>query len=305
MVERLHLLLEIPISRQYLQKCKLYDEAAAAGGGGGGGGGMGGGGAAPVIDTTGIEDILREAYDRLSAQFGNLGDEVNRGSGAVIAVLREIEQTLGRIPAAEGGEGVEEDTGQREHKEGEETGGDVFGTPTAGSPQGQQAGPRTPADSIRASLMAGTPIEPAYTADRALELAHTQITSVIRHHGGAENPQTAETMRKTLLRQTLHLRRIATPYITGRDATRLSKIPESKPDDLSAANLNVMIRLIRFFRGTGMPASSGIISSPAMVNIAEPTIELLATLLLERGKIEEPGAPVPAPAGPRRPSSAA
>jgi hypothetical protein len=57
-----------------------------------------------------------------------------------------------------------------------------------------------------------------------------------------------------------------------------------------------MIRLIRFYRGTGMPAGFGDISSPAIVEIAEPTISLLATLLLERGKVEINETPVPAPA---------
>jgi hypothetical protein len=102
------------------QAVRALHKAAAAGGGVG----MGGG-AAPVIDTTEIEDILREAYDRLSAQFGNLEDGVNRGNAAVITALREIERTLGRIPATEGGEGEEEDkedAEEREHKDEEPEG---------------------------------------------------------------------------------------------------------------------------------------------------------------------------------------
>jgi hypothetical protein len=101
-----------------------------------------------------------------------------------------------------------------------------------------------------------------------------------------------------------------TPHITGRNAGRLAKIPELKPDDLSVSNLNVMLRLIHFYRGVGMPANSGSISAPAVVEIAEPTIQLLATLLLERGKVENNETPAPAPApsgsgGRQRPSSAA
>jgi hypothetical protein len=67
-----------------------------------------------------------------------------------------------------------------------------------------------------------------------------------------------------------------------------------------------MLRVIRSFRGTGMPAESGRISSPAVVGIAQPSIGLLATLLEERGKIEHrlPAPPVPAPA-PAMPPSAA
>jgi hypothetical protein len=67
-----------------------------------------------------------------------------------------------------------------------------------------------------------------------------------------------------------------------------------------------MLRVLRFFRGTGMPANSGSIAAPAILDIAEPATDLLAMLLLERGKIEEqgPAAPVVAPK-PRRPSSAA
>jgi hypothetical protein len=279
-------------------------EAAAAGGGGG----MGGG-AAPVIDTTDIEDILREAYDRLSRQFGNLGDEVNRGNGAVITVLREIERTLGRIPAAEGDEEDKDDTTEREHKAGEDTGGDVFRTP-AGDRTGRTSRtetPRTPIDSVRASLTAGTPIAPARTAEAAFDLAQRQVVNVINHFGGGEeSAQTAETIRKTLLRQTIRLREISTPHITGRNAERLSKIPELKANDLSVSNLNVMLRLIRFFSGTGMPAEFGRISSPAVVGIAQPAIPLLAILLEERGEIEHrvPELPAPAPA-PDMPTSAA
>jgi hypothetical protein len=230
----------------------LYDAAAA----GGGGGGMGGG-AAPVIDTTEIEDILREAYERLSTQFGNLEGGVNRGNAMVVAVLREIERTLARTPAIEGGEGDEEgkeDAEEREHKAGEPqgsgTGGDIFSTPI-GNRTGRTSRTTTPhtlIDSVRASLIAGEAIEPAYDADSAFELAQRQVGNIIRHFGGEENAQTAETLRKTLLRQTIRLRQISTPHISGRNAERLSKIPELKANDLSASNLNIMLRLIQRHR---------------------------------------------------------
>jgi hypothetical protein len=192
------------------------------GGGGVGGGGVGGGGvgggAAPVIDTTDLEDILREAYDRLSRRFQNLDDGVIRGKAAVITVLREIEQALARIPAAEGDEGGEGSEEGREHKAGEDTGVELFGTPTGeGSPHSADTPPRTPVDSARASLIAGTPIEPAYEPERALELAHNQVQGILHHHGGEKNAQTAEIIRKILIRQTNRLRELYTPHARRRD----------------------------------------------------------------------------------------
>jgi hypothetical protein len=119
--------------------------------------------------------------------------------------------------------------------------------------------------------------------------------------------ETAEIIRKILLRQTSHLRNLYTPHASGRYADRLANIPDLKPDDLGVSNLNVMLRLIRFFSGTGMPAEAGRISSPAIVDIAQPAVSILAMLLLERGKIEEQDT-APRPVGPGgrvRPSSAA
>jgi hypothetical protein len=235
---------------------------------------------------------------------------ITKGSEEVARVLEEIQNAMDRnTEAISGLRPAEEDKEDEEEEHKDEgsptpgTGGDVFATPTASSP-------RTPIDSVCASLIAGTPIEPAYDPEKAFEMAHVQVTRILHHHGDVQNAQTAETIRKMLLRQTIRLREIYTPHATGRDAARLSKYPDLKADDMSASNLNFMLRLIRFFRGTGMPANSGSISAPAAVEIAEPAIHLLATLLLERGKIEEPGTPAPAPAptgptGPRRPSSAA
>jgi hypothetical protein len=254
---------------------------------------------------------------RLLEAFNRMEGGITRGSEEVARVLEEIQNAMDRNTAALTGlrpaeEDKEDD--EEEHKDEEPptpgTGGDLFATPTGG---GGASSPRTPIDSVRASLIAGSPIEPAYDPDRAFEMAHTQVTSILHHHGDVQNAQTAEIIRKMLLRQTIRLRGLYTPHATGRNAVHLSKIPDLKADDLSVSNPNTMLRVIRFLKGTGaMPANYASISVPARAEIAEPAVHLLALLLLERGKIEdyEPAAPMPAPAptgpaGGGRPSSAA
>jgi hypothetical protein len=162
----------------------------------------------------------------------------------------------------------------------------------------------TPIDSVRASFIAGEAIDPAYTTDEALELANKEVHAIIRHHGGEENTQTAEMIRKTLLRQMIRLRELSTPYATDRRRERLAKIPELKADDLSTTRLNTMLRVISFFSGTGMPSDIRKISAPATKDIATPATSLLATLLLERGKIEHRVPPSPSEARHQRPSAA-
>jgi hypothetical protein len=246
----------------------------------------------PAIDTTALEDVLREAYDRLSAQFGNLEGGVDRGNGAVVAVLREIEQTLDRNTAANSGLRPEE---EQEHKdEGSEasgTGGGLLATPTGGgSPHSSDVALRTPIDSIRASLIAGTPIEPAYTPERALELGDRYTSPPWRHRdctdrrGNTKDPSQADDSTSEHLFY---------PHASNAPV----QIRESKPGDLSTSNLSIMLQLMRLFRGTGMPANSGSISAPATVEMAEPAVQLLATLLLERGTVELLDTPAAAPTG--------